>query len=338
MRPRMVLRILLFGAVIALAACSGEAGPEGPAGPPGPAGPQGPAGEAAAPVDIMAELSCVECHNDTNLLTGKVTAWEDSQHGSGGAYVRGTRNSCAGCHSGGGFVARIAAGVDPGSVEAGDPNPTRQDCRTCHQIHQTYTGADWALTTTDAFDFYAVEGATYDGGKGNLCAQCHQPRRVIAEAVDGFIEVTSTHWGPHHGGQGSMLLGVAGAGDVEGSPASHYTMLEDSCVSCHVNEAGNHLFEPDLAVCQGCHSGAENFDINGFQTEVQEMLDELEAGLIALGWLDDEGHPTVTQVPEAQAAALWNWIYIAHEDGSRGVHNPNFTRALLEAGLAALGG
>ena len=80
----------------------------------------------------------------------------------------------------------------------------------------------------------------------------------------------------------------------------------------------------------------EDFDINGVQTEVQAMLDELEEGLIALGWLDEEGHPTVASVPEAQAAALWNWIYIAHEDKSLGVHNPPYTKALLEAGLAAL--
>jgi hypothetical protein len=58
--------------------------------------------------------------------------------------------------------------------------------------------------------------------------------------------------------------------------------------------------------------------------------------LIALGWLDEEGHPTVTSVPEDQAAALWNWIYIAHEDKSLGVHNPAYTMALIEAGLAAL--
>jgi hypothetical protein len=62
----------------------------------------------------------------------------------------------------------------------------------------------------------------------------------------------------------------------------------------------------------------------------------LEAGLISLGWLDEEGHPTVAFVPEDQAAALWNWIYIAHEDGSYGVHNAAYTKALLQAGLDAL--
>jgi hypothetical protein len=286
---------------------------------------------------MTADLSCTECHNDTSLITGKQTAWSESTHGSGEAYVRGRSSSCAGCHSGGAFSERIAAGLNPTEVEAGDPNPTRQDCRACHQIHTSYTATDFALETTDPVALFAFEGVTYDGGEGNLCGNCHQPRRAIANAVDGFIEVTSSHWGPHHGAETAMLLGVAGAGDVEGSPSAHYQTVEDTCVTCHMGEGRNHSFEPEVAACQACHADAEDFDINGVQTEVQAGLDELEEGLIGLGWLDEEGHPTVTQVPEAQAAALWNWIYIAHEDNSLGVHNPAYTKALIEAGLEALG-
>jgi hypothetical protein len=114
--------------------------------------------------------------------------------------------------------------------------------------------------------------------------------------------------------------------------------VEDTCVTCHLGDGASHTFEAQLEPCQACHSGAEDFDINGLQTEVQAGLDELEAGLIAKGWLDEEGHPTVANIPEAQAAALWNWIYIAHEDKSLGVHNPSYTKALIEAGLAALAG
>jgi hypothetical protein len=232
----------------------------------------------------------------------------------------------------------VAAGQNPGTYDGFvGPNITRQDCRACHQVHTSFTAADWALETTDAVDLYAFEDVTYDGGEGNLCVNCHQPRRQIAEAVDGFIEITSTHWGPHHGPQSAMLLGIGGAGEVEGKPSAHVTLVEDTCVSCHVGEGASHTFEPDVASCQGCHADIEDFDFSGLQTDVQAMLDELEEGLIALGWLDEEGHPTVTQVPEAQAAALWNWIYIAHEDKSEGVHNPAYTKALLEAGLEALG-
>ena len=50
-----------------------------------------------------------------------------------------------------------------------------------------------------------------------------------------------------------------------------------------------------------------------------------------------DGHPTVTEAPENVATALYNWIYIAHEDKSMGVHNPAYTRALLDASAEALG-
>ena len=356
-----VLLILLIGTVaLLLAACAGPEGPqgppgpegpegppgpegpegppgpEGPEGPPGPEGPQGPPGEAAEMA--AADLSCTECHNDTTVITAMAAAWGESGHGTGTAFVRGTRGSCAGCHSGGAFSERIAAGLHPGEVEEGDSNPTRQDCRACHQIHTTYTAEDFALETTEPVALYALEGVTYDGGTGNLCVNCHQPRRGFPEAEDGMITGITSHWGPHHGPQSSMLLGVGGAG-VEGSESRHYELVENTCVGCHMGQNDSHFFEPDVAACQECHEGAEDFDIDGVQTEIQEMLDELGDRLVAEGVLDEnspEGHPIVEEAPENVALALYNWIYVAHEDRSLGVHNPAYTRDLLQAGLDAL--
>lgn len=339
MTKKTALFSILLIAVFILGACAGEQGPQGeagPAGPEGPAGEQGPAGPAGTSM-AAADLSCTDCHNDTTLITGKRTAWEESAHGSGSAYSRGTRSSCAGCHSGGAFSERIAAGLSPGEVEEGDPNPTRQECRTCHQIHTTYTKDDFALETTDAVTLFAVEGQTFDGGEGNLCANCHQPRRVYPEAVDGMIEDISGHWGPHHGGESIMLMGLGGVG-VEGEPSKHYTQVDDTCVSCHMGENSNHSFEPDVSACVECHDDVEDFDIEGVQTEVQAKIDELEEILIGLGLLDEEGHPAVETAPEELAGALWNWIYIAHEDGSLGVHNPKYTLDLLNWSLEQVGG
>lgn len=333
---KLVLIGLLGLLALVLAGCAGAAGEPGPAGPAGPTGPAGPAGPAAT----TADLTCSECHNDGNVLAGKVFAWEESLHGTGtSAAYAGGRGSCAACHSGSDFSAMVAAGQDPGTYDGFTaPNITRQDCRACHQVHVTFTGADWALETEDAVTLYAFTDATYDGGEGNLCVNCHQPRRGIEDAdAEGNIEVTSTHWGPHHGPQSAMLLGLAGAGEVEGSPSGHYTLVEETCVACHMGEGYDHTFEPDVAACTACHADAEDFDINGLQTEVQAMLDELEEMLIAAGWLDEEGHPAVTAIPAPEAYALWNWIYIAHEDKSLGVHNPTYTKALLEASMEAMG-
>ena len=338
--------ILIVVLALVLAACAGAegatgpAGPAGAAGPAGPAGPEGPEGpegaEGSAGADgQIAELTCVECHNDTTVLTGKETAWADSLHGTGEAYVRGGSASCAGCHSGGAFMSMVAAGITPDQVEEGDPDPTRQDCRACHEIHTTYTGEDWALRTTDPVALYALEDETYDGGEGNLCANCHQPRRLMV-AEDGMVDINSTHWGPHHGPQSTMLLGLAGEG-AEGNPSAHATLVEDTCVSCHLGEGDDHTFEPDESACQECHADIEDFDVNGLQTEVAASLEELKAALVAKGlWDAEEDENTVGIFPEAEAGAVWNYIYIVKEDKSMGVHNPAYTKALIAASLEAL--
>jgi hypothetical protein len=233
----------------------------------------------------------------------------------------------------------IVARITPAEVETAYPNPSRIDCYTCHQIHVRYTSEDWTLTTTDPVIIYAFDDVTYDGGTGNICANCHQPRRQIEEANNGIIEVTSTFWGPHHGPNSTLLLGIGGAGEVEGSPSAHYSTVEDTCVTCHLGENDDHSLEPNIVTCQGCHADAETYDINGLQTEIQAKLAELEEALIAMDMLESDGEnrypiPGTYQVTESQA--LWNYIFIGVEDSSFGVHNPTYTKALLDWSIDAL--
>ena len=322
MKTCRILSLLLLLPVFALMGCEGDQGPPGPAGPAGTDG-------------------CVECHNGTNIISGKVIQWEESGHGTGESYVRGTRSSCAGCHSGNTFREMIGAGLNPGSVESGDPNPTRQDCRACHMVHEgdEYDSSDWALQSVAPVAFYADAGGTFDGGTGNLCVNCHQPRRVIPEPVEGVISGISSHWGPHHGPQSSMLMGRVGAGSTVGSPSGHYTLVTDTCNGCHMGEGADHTFEPDTDRCQECHGEVDDFDINDRQTNTAALIDQLGELLLAAGLIDEngpDGHPIVSEAPENQAIALWNWLYVAHEDKSLGVHNPAYSQALLEEGIALM--
>lgn len=284
-------------------------------------------------------LACTDCHVDNNLITGKQSQWAQSGHGMGLLFLEeGPRANCAGCHSGNKFEERIEAGLQPNQLTQGDADPTRQDCRACHQIHETYTMTDFALETTAPVAFYAIPGATYDGGQGNLCASCHQPRRNAPVAVNGVISGITEHWGPHHSAQASMLLGVGGA-LVTGTPHGHYGGVTNTCVHCHMGDGRDHHFEPEVANCQTCHTGATSFDINGRQTEIRALADSLGAMLVDAGLINEssaDGHPIVTSAPEAQAKALWNWLYIHHEDRSNGVHNYPYTKAMLEASLAAM--
>jgi hypothetical protein len=207
-------------------------------------------------------------------------------------------------------------------------------------IHETYTEADMALRSEAPVTFYADASVTFDGGEGNLCVNCHQPRRVIPDPVNDTIYGISSHWGPHHGPQSAMLLGVAGAG-VTGPVSGHYGAVQNTCVDCHMGEGRDHHFEPAVANCKSCHPDiGNNFDYHGVQTEILALADSLGAELLALGLINEnseDGHPIVTQAPADQGIALWNWIYVTHEDKSEGVHNYAYAKALLEEGLSRLG-
>jgi hypothetical protein len=286
----------------------------------------------------MEDLTCKECHNDTALITSKKYSWAESLHGAGTAFIEeGGNKSCAFCHSGATFSASVAAGVAWNAVESGDANPTHQDCRTCHQIHTTYTSADWALETDTAVTMVTA-GATFDGGAGNLCANCHQARRYLANFVDKTDATkytsASPRFNPHLSVQADMLMGLPGAG-VEAKAGSHYSMVENTCVGCHMGEAGSHRFAPELATCQKCHADAESFDINGKLTAIEEKLAELKAALQAANLLDADGAVIPGTWDANQATALWNYGVI-EEDASGGAHNPAYVMAMIEAALEAL--
>lgn len=316
---------LLVLAAMGMTACQGEPGPEGPV------GPQGPIGEAEF---VVENITCTECHNDGTTLIGVQKEWAASMHATGrGASYAGGRSGCSSCHGSAGFQAALESEGTP-DEGISDPHPVGPDCRACHQVHETYTAADWALSTTDPVALYAFEDVTYDQGKGNLCANCHQPRRTMEVLDDGTVDVNSTHWGPHHGPQSAILLGVGGQ-LVDGSAGAHYTMVEDGCVTCHLGEAKNHSFAPTAAACVACHG--DDFDYEEAQAEVVALGAELKELLIANGLWNEEEDENMTGIFSAEyAGALWNYILIFPEDGSLGVHNMSYVKALLEASIDVL--
>lgn len=291
----------------------------------------------AAGTAVAQDASCADCHNDSTIITGRQYSWKTSTHATGtAAAYAGGRGSCTACHSGASFSAAVEAGIPVNEFNT-VTDVTPQDCRACHQIHTTNTGADWALTTTDPVMLYAFDegsDALFAGGKGNLCANCHQPRRQIAAPdADGNIAVTSTHWGPHHGPQSAMLLGIGGAGDVAGESSFHYRLIEDSCVICHVGDGMKHNFAAISSTCDACHIEEDN--IEGAMDEVVAKTAQLHDLLEAAGLYHD-GHPVVGVYPAAQAQALWNYIFIGVEDNSKGAHNTSYTNDLLDASIAAM--
>jgi hypothetical protein len=186
MKHKPFLMIMIVSSVLVLAACAGRLAPR-----PGwstlvrgqlarKAGwSEGPAGADASVSELTAaDLTCTECHNDTTLIWSKEAQFrERSIHGTGEAFERGETASCAGCHGTEGAKARINDGLPPHdpSIE-GVTNVSPFDCRLCHNIHTTYTGADFSLTGDQQPVKMEYSDGTFDGGEGNLCANCHQIR------------------------------------------------------------------------------------------------------------------------------------------------------------------
>ncbi len=340
-KKMLVLVGVLVIAAVVLTACS-TPGPVGPAGPEGPAGPQGEPGPAPAATD----LTCTECHNDTGLVSVKMAGWETSKHGNGTAMAEEYGNkSCSFCHSGNSFRDAIAAGTNFSNQEAGALEPARQDCYTCHQIHTTYTKDDFALRTESAVAL-VVGGQTFDGGSGNLCANCHQARRYMANFVD---KVDPTKYAPsarfntHYSAQVDVMLGIVdvnAALGVEGTAASHMK-VENTCVGCHMANQ-NHTFKAEVATCVECHADATDLDVDGKVTELADKVAQLEKALLAKK-LIEEGPEGYAAVPQKEATALdaktagaLFTYFLYEEDGSEGIHNPAYFNTLVDAALEAL--
>jgi hypothetical protein len=140
----------------------------------------------------------------------------------------------------------------------------------------------------------------------------------------------------------------------------HATLVTDACVGCHMGSAethvgytiGGHSFamvdeesgENLAALCAtgACHDNeAEEYDfladedydmdgsVEGYQTEVDGLLDSLGELLYAQGVVTDEYEPQTDTIADANVAgAIYNMVYVK-EDQSRGIHNFRYTRDLL---------
>lgn len=350
MKYNSISRIFLFGFIVAFMAASctkegpmGPAGPQGPQGEQGPAGPAGPAG--ADGEDGQGVNLCMDCHSTESMMNIQAQ-FTTSVHSAGAIAVdyAGGRSYCAPCHSHEQFVQTMQLGGVLGNIT----NPSAWQCNTCHGIHESFTSSDYALRTTDPVAANWNSEKTIDvGGNSNLCAVCHQSRRPEPNlsAPGETFEITSTHYGPHHGPQANILLGE-GFAEIAGDEAypapGSYVHFDFSCTGCHMHDAGtgsNHSFNPDLSKCTECHSSATDFDIAGTQTAVAGQLDDLRDKLLALGVIEGDEehgyHPVVGTYPMLHAQAFFNWIGLV-EDRSLGVHNPGYVKALLANTIAAL--
>ncbi len=355
MKQRSITFAAVFTAVmfafmsLVFTACEGPAGDPGAAGAQGEQGIQGEKGDQGEQGD-SGTAACNECHNVSQDILARSIQWEASKHATGGNFER-NGTSCAPCHTSQGFLEVLESGAQFTATAISNPLP--QNCWTCHQIHKTYSASDFALTTVDAVTMWNSPGV-YDKGKSNLCANCHQTTSWYGVPVVGGpdVEITSPYWGPHHGPQSPMLAGFDGyrvAGSLAYDNSPHYNQVADGCVTCHMADAygvqaGGHVMGmaydyhghpvANTVACLPCHD-LEDFDYKNTQTEINNLLGQLNVKLVADGLLDGNGLVIPQTMTADQAGAVYNYNFV-YDDGSAGTHNFKFAKALLTNSFESL--
>ncbi|MCK9421076.1 MAG: hypothetical protein M0Q38_00570 [Bacteroidales bacterium] len=350
---RLLRFIFAAGMMVSVAAlmftsCTKE-GPQGPAGPNGKDGTNGTNGKDA-------NATCTQCHNWSDTIVAKIFQYDASQHATGSTTFESAKG-CAACHTSQGFVETVETGADTTKFDVKDPAPI--NCRTCHNIHETYTSIDWAMKTTAPFNLRIDNTIAIDlqGGDGtsNLCGRCHQARKTTPWVTNPLgtdsLKATNGRWGPHNGPQ---VLLFAGKGMFEfGTPygnTSHSTKA--SCSSCHMAKAvgdvtGGHTWKIVSEEEGDNFNGCNVSDCHSLAPVTKAWFDEKQAAmdakwnalrvkLLAKGLIDTTNAITYKKKhTQKEFAVVWNFkSYLT--DRSKGIHNPRYISDMLDASSAVL--
>lgn len=272
----------------------------------------------------------------SNELFGQETIrsqWQNSPHAGSmdtpEEVGRMNQPGCARCHTAQGYHREILAGQP--SI-APYPDPIGLTCVTCH-LEGSGSGGVGPLRTGEARE---------------ACRGCHD--EVVVNRADELS--WCSQWGIFDGTGGREAPGRE-------YPTSAHTKMESGCASCHMAGAGEgldplsvggHTFRVKTkgeapAVlnawpCQPCHAGMTLDRLEDSQAQIQDLLDSLGAALPQKPHPTDPNsteprYPSDPSLTAVQARASYNY-WLVQKDGSLGVHNPRYTRALLEASMEEL--
>jgi len=292
---------------------------------------------------------CGQCHEE-DPYHRRSSMWKNSAHATGASFARGTSASCAPCHSGWGFIAKVDPQSNLDQVTGAQP----VTCAVCHDPHSA-ANPDQLRRVADVTLQNGVV-ITW-GGNGKLCMNCHTSRRDAEE----YVKQYSDHFGPHRSNQTDMLAGTNAINFGRYIPNStHRNALDDACVSCHMFETpgvgepgrdflGDHTWAmraevdgvllENVATCERCHGTLASFDdimaradydrdgtVESAKGELHGMMDKV--GML----LPPIGEPEVVVAPDytpLQLKTAYNYFFV-EEDGSEGMHNFQFSINLLQ--------
>ncbi|MCH7762401.1 MAG: collagen-like protein [Candidatus Marinimicrobia bacterium] len=331
--------IVMVLSVVVLMTIPGCEGPKGPAGADGVDGVNGIDGTDG---DISGE-ACLRCHNDDRLLEKRFELNQHDHATMSNSLSRGGRASCGRCHSHENFV---SFWVEDTTYDL--TSVTGLTCKSCHTLHDTPIVNNFSFATRVDGDIPFLTGGTETFGTSspsNLCIACHQPRRdytyydsTPTDATDD-VSITSSHAGPHYGVAGSLIFGK-GADDRNGTIALDQGSMAHAfagCVTCHMGDDRLHTFKPDVDNCVACHSDADDFDMNGIPTKIQNAVHAIELEFVTIGALEDDGEGGFDQTASSSAptvlsgveySAFWNYL-VLHSDHGSAYHNPPYVKAII---------
>jgi predicted CXXCH cytochrome family protein len=275
---------------------------------------------AAAVIDLSAD-NCGACHQGSHHPT--FSDWQGSLHAISKLTSRNlpfiaSNPTCSGCHTAEGFIQFAEQpGLEPHVIPPG-PDGNDLTCAACHVAHGAPNAANLRMSKVD------------------ICVKCHNPEYDIANPMPEVGQAL------HH--TTAFMFEGMGGWEFPGfsyPSSAHKFVVTDKCVTCHVNmvpfDAGppevpaytGHTFEPTGESCVPCHSDFDpegDFDYRGVQTEIVVLMDQLHLLL-------ESATPEETTT-DLFLQADWNYQFV-HADGSDGIHNTDYARALLEAAIAS---
>jgi hypothetical protein len=235
---------------------------------------------------------CTDCHGSETKypLRGARAQYLTSGHRTIGNASYANSDDCQGCHTNEGFIERVKTGkVD---VKKFVRHPSEIGCFTCHAPHDT---GDFSLRKTSAVTL--ANGAKFDRGSGNLCANCHQARRTPKDEVKPR-NIPTASWGAHHGPQADMLAGT-NAYEYPGkkySSSAHAALPQATCVTCHMAlPNGRYSLAPSI--------GGYSFKVEG---EVHEEPKVNNAGCLSSGCHGEMNQAKGTPFFDRKAPADYN--------------------------------
>ena len=342
-------------------------------------GPMGPSGKDGADGadGVDANETCKECHNP-EVVDAIAVQFELSKHSYGEVDFEEAGNTgCSPCHTSEAFKYVCANNVSSAFVlgangkysngYAATPATALGEfaCSTCHSsLHTTYDGTDFSpLTNTSAVSMTMWGGTksiniASDGGMGNLCVKCHQPRPLatststsdgnvvdyaglVANPTAVFYDNAVGNAAPnkvipsyrthvHYGTVGAIYAGIGGI-EFTGTLAYENSVhtATASCQDCHMaaisGRAGGHTFnvKGNFNGCNvtGCHTSALSSSSTlwtATRSEIKGLLDDLATKINEVG-----GATPILHSESDATANLWAGNTTGNWDGYLNIYDPS---------------